>query len=180
MTECTEQLGLFGKVGRGRIEAEFEGGEISSDGGGALLLRQAERRFGLLSAASRCLPDRRNRCLIRHTRLAQLTQRVFGIALGYEDLNDHDRLRDDVALQVAMGQKHAGSSSPTLCRFENAMERPVAVALHEVLIDHFIQRQGAAPSELILDLDATDDPVHGDQQGRFFHGYYDGYCFLPL
>jgi len=180
MTECTEQLELFGKVGRARIEASFEGGDISSDAGGALLLRQTERRFGLLAAAARCLPDTRNPNLIRHTRLAQLTQRVFGIALGYEDLNDHDRLREDWALRTALGQRHEASSAPTLCRFENAMERPTAVALHGVLLDHFIRRQATAPTELILDLDATDDPVHGRQEGRFFHGYYDSYCFLPL
>lgn len=180
MTECTEQCELFGKVGRARIEASFEGGDISSDAGGTLLLRQTERRFGLLAAAAGCLPDARNPNLIKHTRLAQLTQRVFGIALGYEDLNDHDRLREDWALRTALGQTHEASSAPTLCRFENTMERPTAVALHGVLLDHFIRRQATVPSELILDLDATDDPVHGRQEGRFFHGYYDRYCFLPL
>jgi hypothetical protein len=173
---------LFGKVGRASIEATFEGYEISSDGGGALLLRQAERHTGLLAAAARCLPDERGRGLVRHTRLAQLTQRVFGIALGYEDLNDHTRLRSDTALQTALGQRHAASSAPTLCRFENAMDRATAVAIHGVLLDQFVaRRQGQVPPyELILDLDATDDPVHGRQEGRFFHGYYDRYCFLPL
>jgi hypothetical protein len=180
MTECTEQLELFGRVGRARVSAEFSGGEISSDGGGALLLRQAERRFGLLAAAAKCLPDDRADGRVRHTRLAQLTQRVYGIALGYEDLNDHDQLRHDAALKTALSQRHAASSSATLCRFENAMDRAVAVGLHEVMVDQFIARQAAAPSELILDLDATDDRVHGRQEGRFFHGYYDNYCFLPL
>lgn len=180
MTECTGQRELFGKVGRARIEATFEGGDISSDAGGALLLRQAERRFGLLAAAARCLPDHRNPHLIQHTRRAQLTQRVFGIALGYEDLNDHDTLRADRALQMALGQRREASSSPTLCRFENAMGRPEAVALHQVLVDHFIAGHQQAPDELVLDLDATDDAVHGRQEGRFFHGYYDQYCFLPL
>jgi len=180
MTECTERFDLFGKIGRARIEAAFAGGELSSDAGGALLLRQAERHCGLLRAAAACLPDDRAPDRIRHTRLAQLTQRVFGIALGYEDLNDHDRLRADPALQTALGQGHAASSAPTLCRFENAMERPVAMALHEVLVSKFIERQAAPPRELILDLDATDDAVHGQQEGRFFHGYYDHYCFLPL
>lgn len=180
MTECTVQVDLFGKVGRAQIEPSFEGYEISSDAGGALLLKQAERKYGLLAAAARCLPDYRNPFLIAHTRLAQLTQRVFGIALGYEDLNDHTRLRSDTALQVAMGQKHEASSASTLCRFENAMDRPAAVALHGVLVDQFIARRSKAPRELILDLDATDDPVHGNQEGRFFHGYYDRYCFLPL
>lgn len=180
MTECTEQLELFGRLGRAQVSAEFSGGEISSDGGGALLLRQTERRFGLLAAAAKCLPDDRVDGRVRHTRLAQLTQRVFAIALGYEDLNDHDQLRHDLALKTAMSQRHAASSSPTLCRFENAMDRAVAVGLHEVLIDQFIARHTTTPGELILDLDATDDRVHGRQEGRFFHGYYDNYCFLPL
>lgn len=180
MTECTEQGELFGKVGRARIESSFGGGDISSDAGGALLLRQAERRFGLLAAAARGLPDGRDPERVRHTRLAQLTQRVFGIALGYEDLNDHDTLRRDLALQTALGQTHAASSSPTLCRFENAMGRAEAWALHRALIEHFIASHTTAPEELVLDLDATDDAVHGRQAGRFFHGYYDHYCFLPL
>ena len=180
MTECTGQGDLFGSVGRARIEAAFDGGDLSSDAGGALLLRQAEARFGVLAAAARCLPDDRNPERVRHSRLAQLTQRVFGIALGYEDLNDHDTLRSDEALRVALGQRHAASSSPTLCRFENAMGRNEAVALHGVLVDHFIASFREAPEELVLDLDATDDPVHGRQEGRFFHGYYDHYCFMPL
>lgn len=180
VTECTEQGELFGKVGRARIEASFDGGDLSSDAGGALLLRQAEARFGLLAAAARCLPDERDPDRVRHTRLAQLTQRVFGIALGYEDLNDHDTLRSDQALRVALGQRHAASSSPTLCRFENAMGRAEAVALHGVLVEQFIAGHDEAPEELVLDLDATDDAVHGQQEGRFFHGYYDHYCFMPL
>src|SRR5690606_26145408 len=180
MTECTGQFDLFGKVGRAQIEASFDGGDLSSDAGGALLLRQAESRFGLLAAAARCLPDDRNPERVRHSRLAQLTQRVFGIALGYEDLNDHDTLRSDQALRVALGQCHAASSSPTLCRFDNAMGRTEAAALHGVLVEHFIATHRQAPEELVLDLDATDDAVHGRQEGRFFHGYYDQYCFLPL
>lgn len=180
MTECTEQGELFGKIGRSRIKASFDGGEISSDAGGALLLRQAERRFGLLAAAARCLPDGRNPELVQHTRLAQLSQRVFGIALGYEDLNDHDTLREDWGLRLALGQRKAASSSPTLCRFENAMGRAEAVKLHGVLVEHFIASHREAPEELVLDLDATNDAVHGRQEGRFFQGYYDQYCFLPL
>jgi hypothetical protein len=180
MTECTEQVALFGKVGRAQVEAEFDGGQISSDAGGALLLRQAEQRFGLLQAAAKCLPDDRDPDKIRHSRQSQLKQRVFGIALGYEDLNDHDTLRKDEGLQLALNQRQAASSSPTLCRFENAMGRREAVALHGVLMEHFIASHGEAPTELVLDLDATDDPVHGQQAQRFFHGYYDRYCFLPL
>jgi hypothetical protein len=180
MTECTEQVELFGKVGRARVEVGFDGGQISSDAGGALLLRQAEQRFGLLQAAAKCLPDDRDQDKVRHSRRSQLTQRVFGIALGYEDLNDHDTLRKDDGFRLALNQRHAASSSPTLCRFENAMGRREAVALHGVLVEHFIASHREPPTELVLDLDATDDPVHGQQEKRFFHGYYDRYCFLPL
>ena len=112
MTECTGQGDLFGRVGRARIEAAFDGGEISSDAGGALLLRQAERRLGVLAAAAKCLPDDRDPCKVRHSRLSQLKQRVFAIAMGYEDLNDHDTLREDWGLRVALNQRQAASSSP--------------------------------------------------------------------
>ncbi|MBD8528348.1 IS1380 family transposase, partial [Pseudomarimonas arenosa] len=156
------------------------GGDISSDAGGALLLRQVERRLGLLAAAAKCLPDDRDPNRVRHSRLSQVKQRVMGIALGYEDLNDHDTLRADWGLQLALGQSRAASSAPTLCRFEKVMGRKEAVALHGVLIDNFIASHAVPPSELTLDLDATDDAVHGRQEGRFFHGYYDQYCFLPL
>ena len=106
-TECSAPLFDFGTVEGRRIEASFDGGDISSDAGGALLLRQAERRFGLLAAAARCLPDRRNPGLVQHTRLAQLTQRVFGIALGYEDLTDHDQVRHDPVLATLTGKLRA-------------------------------------------------------------------------
>lgn len=180
MTDCTGQGELFGSIGRARIEAAFDGGDISSDAGGALLLRQAERRIGLLAAAAKCLPDARSARKVQHSRLSQLKQRVFAIAMGYEDLNDHDTLREDWGLRVALNQRQAASSSPTLCRFENVMGRAEAIALHEVLIENFIASHAAPPTELTLDLDATDDTVHGRQEGRFFHGYYDQYCFLPL
>lgn len=180
MTECTGQGELFGNMGRARIEAAFDGGDISSDAGGALLLRQAERRLGVLAAAANCLPDHRDPRKVRHSRLSQLKQRVFAIALGYEDLNDHDTLREDWGLRVALNQRGAASSASTLCRFEQVMGRAEAMALHGVLIENFIAGQATPPSELTLDLDATDDAVHGKQEGRFFHGYYDQYCFLPL
>lgn len=180
MTECTVQGELFGRLGRARIEAEFDGGDISSDAGGALLLRQVEQRLGLLAAAAKCLPDDRDPNRVRHSRLSQVSQRVMAIALGYEDLNDHDTLRSDWGLQLALGQSRVASSAPTLCRFENAMGRKEAMALHGVLVDNFIASHATPPSELTLDLDATDDAVHGRQEGRFFHGYYDQYCFLPL
>src|SRR6185437_11664023 len=109
-----------------------------------------------------------------------LQQRVFGLCLGYEDLNDHTELRRDVLLQTAVERDSPLASAPTLCRLENRASRAAAWALHEVMVERFIASFKQAPGELVLDFDATDDPVHGAQEGRFFHGYYDNYCFLPL
>ncbi len=117
---------------------------------------------------------------VRHRQLTLLRQRVYALCQGYEDLNDHDPLRGDLALQTATGQDQALGSSPTLCRLENRMDRQAAVAIHQVLVEQFIASFAEPPEELILDFDATDDRVHGLQEGRFFHGYYDAYCFLPL
>jgi len=164
---------------RRHVEVSFTGGDITSDGG-VMLLRQADRATGLLKAVSRVLGDGRRRKSCRHSALSMVRQRVYGIAQGYEDLNDHDVLRDDVALQTAVNRDAPLASAPTLCRMENRADRATAWALHEVLVDQFIASHARAPKELVLDFDATDDPVHGEQEGRFFHGYYDHYCFLPL
>ena len=109
-----------------------------------------------------------------------LRQRVYGLAAGYEDLNDHDALRWDPAWQTAVERDKPAASSPTLCRLENRADRQIAIAMHQVLVDQFIASFAEPPTELILDFDATDDAVHGRQEGRFFQGYYDHYCFLPL
>ena len=109
-----------------------------------------------------------------------LRQRVLALALGYEDLNDHDALRDDLVVQTACEGDRRLASSSTLCRFERRAERQWAIAIHQQLVEQFIASHRQAPGELVLDFDATDDPVHGHQPGRFFHGYYDRYCFLPL
>jgi hypothetical protein len=109
-----------------------------------------------------------------------LCQRLYGLALGYEDLNDHDELRHDLALQTAVDRVTPLASAPTLCRFEHWADRATAVALNQVLIEQFIVSFAAPPAEIVLDFDATDVPVHGRQEGRFFHGYYDHHCFLPL
>ena len=148
--------------------------------GGALLLRQADRRLGLTAAVARRLGDPRQRGKLRHSVVDMVRQRVFGIALGYEDLNDHADLRHDPGLQTAAGRDRSLASAPTLCRFENRAGRGSAWAIHEVLVETFIAAFEEPPEEIVLDMDATDDAVHGDQEGRFFHGYYDGYCFLPL
>jgi hypothetical protein len=163
----------------------FDGGEVTSDSG-LLLLRQVERRLGLLKAAAQVLPDPRNRFFVVHTTEQLLRQRVFGMCQGYEDLNDHDRLRVDPALQTALDKRgktpelQVGASSPTLCRFEARSDRKAAVDLHRVMVEQFIASFRQAPEELVLDFDATDDPVHGEQVGRHFSRYYDNYCFLPL
>ena len=179
MPNCTQKEFRFPSFDRRKIEANFEGGNVSSDGG-VLLLRQAERRLGLIKALSACLPDPRDPALITHTQQELLRQRIFGLAQGYEDLNDHDTLRHDLAWQTAVERETALASSPTLCRMEQRLDRRAAVAMHRVLVDQFIASFSAPPKELILDFDATDDRVHGQQEGRFFHGYYGDYCFLPL
>ena len=179
MTYCSSGRLSFPAC-RGRlVEAGFDGGAVTSNGG-VLLLRQADRRLGLTAAVARRLDDPRQRGKRRHGVVDMVRQRVFGIALGYEDLNDHADLRHDLGLQTASGRDRALASAPTLCRFENRAERGWAWAVHEVLVESFIAAFEEPPEEIVLDMDATDDAVHGDQEGRFFHGYYDGYCFLPL
>jgi hypothetical protein len=161
------------------VEVDFGGGEISSNGG-ALLLAQADQRSGLLADLASRLEDARQRGKVDHGLVALLRQRVFALALGYEDVNDHDALRDDLVLQTACGRAGRLASEATIGRLERAADRAWAWAAHEAMVAGFIAAFAAAPSELILDFDATDDAVHGKQEGRFFHGYYDHYCFLPL
>jgi hypothetical protein len=169
----------FPSFDRRKIEGSFTGGDVSSDGG-VLLLRQADRRLGLTAALDRVLPDPRNPHFIIHRQVDLLRQRVYGLALGYEDLNDHATLRRDPAWQTALERDEELASSPTLCRLENRVQRQAVVAFHRVLVEKFIASFSEAPTELILDFDATDDRVHGKQEGRFFHGYYGDWCFLPL
>jgi hypothetical protein len=169
----------FSNFKRREIDARFDGGDVSSDGG-FLLLREVDLKLGLLKAVARTLPDPRNPALVQHTSEHLLRQRVFGICQGYEDLNDHDVVRDDMALQTALGRDTPAASSPTLCRFENRADRSTAIAAHCIIVDQFIASFDVAPTELILDFDATDDVVHGNQEGRHFSAFYDNYCFLPL
>ena len=179
MTQCTEQSFAFPACRRRRVEAQFSGGEISSDGG-VLLLRQADRYLRLSAAVARVLGDDRRRGSCVHDLPSLLRQRIFGLALGYEDLNDHQRLRSDPALQTAVERDEPLASASTLCRWENRADRQAAWRIHEVITERFIASYRRAPRRLILDFDATDDALHGKQQGRFFHGYYDHYCFLTL
>jgi len=183
MTECTSSKLVFSRLKRQKVEGYFDGGRLTSDAG-AMLLREVDRRLGLTSALAACITDPRCVRRIRHDRHRMLTQRVFGIGLGYEDLNDHQSLRDEPLFQVLAEQRpdpdRPLASPATLCRFENRITRASLVRMAGVLVEQFIRSYRRPPSQLILDFDATDDAVHGAQEGRFFHGYYDHYCFLPL
>jgi hypothetical protein len=206
MTECSRQRLLFQAHGAREVTAAFDGGWVTSDGGG-LLLREVEQQFGILQAFAACFSDHRDPEAIEFSAIELLRQRVMGLALGYEDLNDHDRLRHDPLLALLAGRADitgqdrrdeqdrgkplAGKS--TLNRLEltpvgaNAESRYKKIVAHieqlqDALVDVFIRLKAKqeVPQELVIDFDATDDPVHGDQLGRFFHGYYQKYCFLPL
>jgi len=179
VTKCTQTALRFPGFSRRRIEASFDGGDISGNGG-AQLLRLADERIGLIKSAARAIGDPRRGKSCAHDLESLIRQRVYAIALGHEDLNDHDGLRSDLALQTALHRDRALASPSTLCRLENRATRKTAWALHEALAENFIASFDRAPRRLVLDVDATDDRTHGDQEGRFFHGYYDHYCFLPL
>jgi hypothetical protein len=187
-----------------RVEAAFDAGRVTSDGG-LLLVRELTLRSGLLRRFAACFRDNRDPSRVEHSVEELVAQRVLGIICGYEDLNDHDRLRDDAMLALAVGkdditgasrkrerdQGHALAGKSTLNRLELAApvvdeaERYKKIsyddhAIERLFVGHFLDSQETAPTEIVLDLDATDDPVHGEQEGRFFHGYYGHYCYLPL
>jgi hypothetical protein len=169
----------FGRLGRREIQANFEGGALSSDGG-LMLLRQVDRRIGLSQAVAAALHDSRNQALITHELRDLVAQRLYALCCGYEDLNDHAALRNDPLMQTAVGKADELGSSPTLCRLEKRATRADIVALNRVLIEQFIASQGSCPGELVLDIDASDIPLHGYQEQTGFHAYYDHYCYLPL
>lgn len=183
MTDCTTEPLPLASLKRQKIQADFCGGRLTSDGG-ALLLREMDRSVGLIDAINACIPDPRAPFCTVHSQRTLLAQRIFGIALGYEDLNDHQSLRQDFLFQLLCErgiQKDLPlASPPTLCRLENRVDRQALGKIAEVFVETFIRSHSTAPEELILDFDPTNDPVHGNQQQRFFHGYYDQYCFLPL
>jgi hypothetical protein len=174
---------LFSSLKSQKIVVDFEGGRLTSDAGG-LLLREADRRLGLTRRLAACLTDPRDPAKVIHEQQTMLAQRIFGMALGYEDLNDHDTLRADPLFSILAERRPDPesplASSPTLCRLENRVDRQSLGRMAEVLVETFIASHRRPPKELILDFDATDDLIHGNQEGRFFHGYYDSYCFLPL
>lgn len=179
MTKCISSNSIFSKVKNRQIEVNFTGGDISSDGG-ALLLKEADKRLGITQSLTKLFPDNRDQGKITHSLISMLRQRIYGIALGYEDLNDQNNLRKCPSLQTTIGVIEDLASASTLCRLENKADRKFAVATHQVMIDSFIACYKTPPKQLILDFDATDDEIHGDQEGKFYHGYYRHYCFLPL
>jgi Transposase DDE domain group 1 len=193
-TECSAERFEFGLVGRREVVGSFDGGAITSDAG-ALLLGTTDRAIGLVDRLAACFTDYRKPELIEHRVATLVGQRVFGIALGYEDLNDHDELRRDPVMAVLAGKLEAGRANcapvagkSTLNRLE--LSRQTATRYHKIAADPyaieslfvtlFLEAYKTPPEEIILDIDATDDPLHGHQEGRFFHGYYDCYCYLPL
>lgn len=183
MTECSKEALRFTGQARREVVADFLGGRITSDAG-ILLLREVDRQIGLIDAVNGCLPDPRDPRYTVHDQSAMLAQRIFSIALGYEDLNDQETLRDDPSLQLAAGcqpdDDNPLASPPTLCRLENRVNRKALFQMNKVMVDQFLSAHRKPPKEIVLDLDATDDLVYGDQEKRFYHGYYKGYCFLPL
>jgi hypothetical protein len=194
-TQCNVEQLEFSCVGRRRVVAAFDGGTVSSDGG-ALLLGRVDAAIKLIDRLSECFIDQRKQCLVEHTVRTLVGQRVFGIALGYEDLNDHEQLRHDPVLGALLGKLEAQRSDcaalagkSTLNRLELHTPavadhyhkiRPQSAAIEALFVELFLEAHREAPEEIVLDLDATGDPLHGHQEGRFFHGYYDGYCYLPL
>jgi hypothetical protein len=193
-TECSADWFGFTPVEGREVVAAFDGGAITSDAG-ALLLGATDRAIRMMDRFASCFHDERRQDLIEHEIVTLVGQRVFGIALGYEDLNDHDELRHDPVMAVLAGKLAARredcapvAGKSTLNRLELSRLEPTRyhkishnpIAIKRLLVDLFLEAHDRAPSEIILDLDATDDPVHGNQEGRFFHGYYDCYCYLPL
>jgi hypothetical protein len=192
--ECISEEYGFARVEGRRVLAGFDGGVISSDAG-ALLLGSTDRAINLIGRLAGCFTDRRSPELIEHAVSTLVLQRVIGLALGYEDLNDHDQLRHDPLLAVLAGKLAARRSAcapvagkSTLNRLELSRPEPTryhkiscdGAAIEALLVDVFLESRRSAPKQIILDLDATDDPLHGEQEGRFFHGYYGNYCYLPL
>lgn len=189
MTECNQETFSFAAHFSRRVEASFTAGQISSDGG-ALLLRQTDRRINLLKRVASCFMDRRSPLFIEHQLSEMLSQRVYGLALGYEDLNDHEQLRHDPLMGVLAGRREleeplAGKSTLNRLELPGGSKRYhkidySAEKIDALLLDLFIESHAQAPEQIVLDLDATDIPLYGHQPERFFHGYYDSYCYLPL
>ena len=203
-TQCIQQTFKFEALSRREVVARFDGGPITSDAGG-LFLREVEQHTGIVGQLSRCFTDYRDEDLIEHSVEQLLRQRIYGLALGYEDLNDHDQLRHDPLLATLVGKQDptgqdrsrkrdrgkalAGKSTlnrleltPRRASQDSRYKKIVASGgqIEELFVNVFLQLHPQPPNRIVLDLDATDDPIHGDQLGKFFHGYYKSYCYLPL
>ena len=193
-TECSAKRFEFARVESRAVVAGFDGGAVTSDAG-SLLLGATDRAIRLLDRFAGCFTDHRRADLIEHGVKTLVSQRIFGIALGYEDLNDHDELRYDPVMATLVGKLEATradcaplAGKSTLNRLELSRPEPTRYhkishkteAIESLFVTLFLEAHPNAPKQIILDLDATDDPIHGHQEGRFFHGYYDGYCYLPL
>ena len=179
MPKCTDEAVGFGKVGRRVVQAAFDGGDIVSDGG-VLLLKQLDERIGLTRAAAHAFGDERRGASVQHSVHSLLAQRIYGLCLGWSDVCDHNVLRNDLVMQTAVGRAEPLASGPTLSRVETGATSAHAAALHGVLMEQFIASHARAPKELVLDIDATHVPLHGEQERGHFHAYYDNYCYLPL
>lgn len=164
---------------RRKVEVDFTGGDLTSDAG-LVLFREVDNKLGLSRQLDKVLDDPRCTGRVLHPQLGLLRQRLLALAAGYEDLNDHTLLRRDTSLKTASSVLTDLASAPTLCRLEQRADEASAWAMHEVLMQQFIGSFKTAPKELVLDFDATNDPVHGEQVGRYFNAFYDEYCFLPL
>ena len=189
MTECIQESFSFTAHFSRRVQAEFTAGRVSSDGG-ALLLREADRRINLLGRLASCFLDGRAPLLVKHRLSEMLSQRIYGLALGYEDLCDHEQLRSDPLLGVLSGKREldeplAGKSTLNRLELIGRSKRYHKISystdsMDRLLTDLYLESHAAPPEQIVLDLDATDIPLYGHQPERFFHGYYDSYCYLPL
>jgi hypothetical protein len=179
MTKCNKFPIIFSSLKSKKIVANFKGGAITSDAG-SLLIREVDKKLNLTKSISKLIPDDRDPIKIQHTIKDMLRQRIYALALGYEDFNDHNQLRKDLALKIAVEKEDELASPSTLCRFENKFKRKLAVGIHIEMLDQFVKSFKKVPEKLILDFDATDLPIHGKQENRHYHGYYKHDCFLPL
>jgi Transposase DDE domain group 1 len=189
MTECKQEAFAFTAHFSRRVEAGFSGDRVSTDGG-SLLLREVDRRINLLGRLAGCFSDGRSPMLVKHQLPQMLAQRLYGLTLGYEDLNDHEQLRSDPLFALLSGKRDvekplAGKSTLNRLELVGRTGRYHKIgyspaALDRLLVDLYLESRDKAPEEIVLDLDATDIPLYGHQPERFFHGYYDGYCYLPL
>ena len=179
MTVCNKPELEFKRCKNRKVQANFKGGNITSDGG-VLVLNQVDEHINLTNRIASMINDSRCKGKIDHQIETMLRQRIYGLVLGYEDINDHNHLRKDIAIQTAVGSDKDLASSSTLNRLENSVDEDLCRKINKMFVEFFIESFEVPPREVILDFDATDSPIHGDQVGKFFHGYYKKYCFLPL